>query len=88
MHPRSALSLNKTVGGGYVEYCSDCMTVTEIYTPSQDDSVETWPLRDVLAKLIEAAEILLHRHDYDGHAYEEIDECIRQAKTRCGQRSE
>ncbi len=33
VHPEYALVLTQTVGGGFVEYCSDCMTVTEVYTP-------------------------------------------------------
>ena len=39
-----------------------------------------WPVNDVLSKLIEAAEILLHRCDYDGHGYEEILAAVDAAK--------
>lgn len=39
-----------------------------------------WPLHDVLKKLIEASEILLHKKDYDGHNYEEIEICVKTAK--------
>lgn len=39
-----------------------------------------WPLKDVLAKLIEAAEILLKEKDYDGHGWELIDTCIEKGK--------
>jgi len=41
---------------------------------------KAWPTKDVLEKLIEAAELLLHRHDYDGHRYEEIAEAVELAK--------
>ena len=39
-----------------------------------------WPSQDVLRKLIEAAEILLHRMDYDGDEYEDISHCAERAK--------
>jgi hypothetical protein len=39
-----------------------------------------WPVKDVLTKLVEAAEILLHRYDYDGHGYEEILAAVNAAK--------
>lgn len=39
-----------------------------------------WPTKDVLSKLIEAAETLLNHHDYDGHGYEEILAAVDQAK--------
>lgn len=37
VHPEQSLVLNKTVGGGFIEYCSDCMHVTEIYTPKHPE---------------------------------------------------
>lgn len=39
-----------------------------------------WPLKDVLQKLVDAAEILLHKKSYDGHGYEEIEMCVKQAR--------
>jgi len=39
-----------------------------------------WPLRSVLAKLVEAADILLDRHSYDGHGWEEIAEARASAR--------
>jgi len=39
-----------------------------------------WPARDVMTKLADAAEILLQRHDYDGHGYEQIESCVKQAR--------
>lgn len=39
-----------------------------------------WPLRDTLAKLIEAGEILLHRQNYDSDGYEQIGHAIKSAK--------
>ena len=44
------------------------------------DADQTWPTRDVLNKLIEASEILLHKKDYDGHGWEEIAHCVDLAK--------
>ena len=40
---------------------------------------EPWPLRDVLAKLVEAATILLDGKDYDGDGWEQIDTARRAA---------
>jgi len=40
---------------------------------------DAWPPRDVVAKLVDAATILLDDHDYDGHGYEEIAECRKRA---------
>ncbi len=31
-----------------------------------------WPAREVVAKLVESADILLDEHDYDGHGHELI----------------
>jgi hypothetical protein len=45
-----------------------------------NESRQQWPTVDVIAKLVEAAEILLHRCDYDGHGYEEIAACVERAK--------
>lgn len=36
------------------------------------DSDHPWSTKQVLAKLVEAADILLNDHDYDGHGYELI----------------
>ena len=44
------------------------------------DNENAWPLNDVLKKLIEAARILLKKHDYDGHNYEEIQHCIKRGE--------
>lgn len=41
---------------------------------------EPWPLRDILAKLVEAADILLDEKDYDGHGWEQIAGCRDRAK--------
>lgn len=42
--------------------------------------LNAWPLNDVLKKLVEAAEILLHKNSYDGHSYEEINHCVERGK--------
>lgn len=39
-----------------------------------------WSLRDVLANLIGAAEVLLHQKNYDGHGWEEINHCVERGK--------
>ena len=39
-----------------------------------------WPLPDVVRKLADAADILLNQYDYDGHGYEQIEECVKQAR--------
>lgn len=44
------------------------------------DLDKPWPLKDVLAKLIEATEILLHQKNYDGHGWEEISHCVQRGK--------
>lgn len=40
----------------------------------------TWPLVDILKKLVEASEVLLRKHDYDGHDYKEIEHCCKRGK--------
>ena len=37
---------------------------------------QPWPLKDVVEKLCEAAEILLHEKNYDGHGHEEIAQAL------------
>ena len=44
------------------------------------DSDKAWDTLSVLAKLVEAADILLHRKDYDGHGWEEIEICYKRGK--------
>lgn len=39
-----------------------------------------WPAKDIVAKLVEAADILLDRHDYDGHGWEALHEARAQAR--------
>ena len=39
-----------------------------------------WCLKDVMKKLIEASEILLHQKNYDGHGWEEISHCVDRGK--------
>lgn len=47
---------------------------------TEQAEADPWPTKDVIAKLIEAAEILLHQHNYDGHGYEEITAAVERAK--------
>lgn len=39
-----------------------------------------WPLQDVLTKLVDASDYLLHRKDYDGHGHEELLHCVKRGK--------
>lgn len=39
-----------------------------------------YPLKDVLKKLVDAANILLHKKNYDGSDYEEIEKCVLRAE--------
>ncbi|HDY66653.1 MAG TPA: hypothetical protein ENH85_02555 [Candidatus Scalindua sp.] len=39
-----------------------------------------WPPRDIVEKLTIAADVLLHKKDYDGHGWEGIEYCWRLAK--------
>lgn len=41
---------------------------------------QPWPLKDILAKLIEASDILLHDKNYDGHGWENISHATEEAK--------
>ena len=43
---------------------------------------DPWPDTDVMAKLADAADVLLHRMDYDGHGWEEVQHCMEVAKER------
>ena len=36
----------------------------------------SWNLVDVVSKLCEATDILLHKKDYDGHGWEEMQLCL------------
>jgi hypothetical protein len=40
--------------------------------PAPGSDASPWPARDVVAKLVEAADILLDGHNYDGHGHEMI----------------
>lgn len=40
-----------------------------------------WSLKDVLAKLASASNILLLDKNYDGHGWEEISHCVDEAKS-------
>ena len=43
---------------------------------------DSWPLKDILKKLIEGADILLNKKDYDGHGWEEISLARKMAKDK------
>lgn len=48
--------------------------------PAPGSDATPWPARDVVAKLVEASDILLDEHDYDGHGHELIAEARRVAR--------
>ena len=60
------------------EQANELLPLVSVSLPLDAD--QTWPTRDVLNKLIEASEILLHKKDYDGHGWEEIAHCVDLAK--------
>jgi hypothetical protein len=39
-----------------------------------------WPLVNVMEKLVESTEILLHKKDYDRHGWEEVSHCVERGK--------
>ena len=45
---------------------------------------QPWPLRDVVLKLCDAAEILLHEKNYDGHGHEEISRALKVGREWAG----
>lgn len=55
-----------------------------LHRPGSVDSLndQPWPLRDVVRKLCEAAEILLHEKNYDGH--EEISRALKVGREWAG----
>jgi len=64
----------------YYEYIVDCM---EQYGEQYKNLMgldNPFPLKDVLKKLVDAADILLYKKNYDGANYEEIEICIKRAK--------
>lgn len=65
------------IANAYVRLASAVMAAVEHAThpaaPQDGPSGEAWPPRDVLAKLADAADILLGPENYDGHGYEEIN---------------
>lgn len=46
----------------------------------KEEMQEPWPIHDVVSKLVEASEILLHKKNYDGHGWEEISHAVAYAK--------
>jgi hypothetical protein len=52
----------------------------EATNPEVIGADQPWPLYDVLKKLIEASEILLHTKNFDGHGWEEIHHAAERAK--------
>jgi hypothetical protein len=64
----------------YKDMCDLCKPApSELAAPSGSDA-SPWPSRDVVAKLVEASDILLDDHNYDGHGYELISGARRVAR--------
>jgi hypothetical protein len=40
---------------------------------------DPYPLKDVVGRLKWATNYLLHEKNYDGHCYEELNQCVRRA---------
>lgn len=49
-------------------------------TSIHDYDESAWPLPDMLKKLVDGCDILLHKKDYDGPDHEEILGCVKLAK--------
>ncbi len=54
--------------------------------PTNND--HPWNTYSVISKLVEAADILLHKKDYDGHGWEEIEICYKRGQEILKQISE
>jgi len=63
---------------GYAPASSESKLLTEAVEILNKS--EPWPLRNILSKLVEASEILLHDKNYDGHGWENISVCADLAK--------
>ncbi len=77
---KSESTLNKETHSIYVFTKEELTELLKETAREQREVDSPWPLKDVLVKLIHAANILLHATDYDGHGYEEIEESVKRAK--------
>ena len=70
------------ISGNIAEFLTDLDGLfsppTELYPILGLDN--PYPLRIVLEKLKWATNYLLHEKNYDGHAYEELNQCVRRAE--------
>lgn len=67
--------------------CSKCNQPTDPKVTEEREGMmndQPWPLRDIVSKLCEATEILLHEKNYDGHGHEQISCALRLAKSWIG----
>lgn len=60
----------------------DCINCGKVHEPGECEGERSlndqpWPLRDIVLKLCEAAEILLHGKDYDEHGHEQIAHALK-----------
>lgn len=78
--PEILRALNAEFYGGELAHADAFRVLPIIADAMEVDKQQTWPLRDVLSKLTDAAETLLNQYTYDGHGYEEINACIVRAK--------
>ena len=65
-------------------FCRKCQTPNAPLSRSSDEAAgsdcSAWPARDIVAKLVESADILLDAHDYDGHGWELVHEARAHAR--------
>ena len=71
-------------GGKRRVFCRKCQTPNAPLSRSSDEAAgsdcSAWPARDIVAKLVESADILLDAHDYDGHGWELVHEARAHAR--------
>lgn len=81
-----ALEVIDEAGGFYPERLEPAVREAEKFdrTKSPDftpkRSGDTWPVRDMLRKLADAADHLLLDHDCDAHGYEQVSTCVIKAR--------
>lgn len=80
---RFILPTEQVEGTSYLhvdEICNAMIDFARAQTIEITGADKPFPLVDVLQHLINASEKLLHKHNYDGGDYEEIEICVKRAK--------
>lgn len=60
-----------------IDITNRVVALADRYFGVSQDLDQPWPLMDVIKKLCEATDILLHKKDYDGHEWEEMEICLK-----------